>query len=138
MRSGLLFSGFHIWYPITFTKKRYTKAYQDIAIEFEFIKKILFIATPILIILTIIDQLFTYVQISSYLTSHFLLLYDFSFAILASSMAVVIGALLRVSSQIIKKEFRFYLSKGYCIIASEYGQEAEELNRIKYLMSNIF
>jgi hypothetical protein len=33
-------------------------------------------------------------------------------------MAVVIGSLLRVSTHLIKKEFRFYLAKGYYIIAS--------------------
>jgi hypothetical protein len=56
---------------------------------------------------------------NSLLPPHYLLLYDFSFAILASSMAVVIGAPIRVSTQIIKKEFRFYLARGYCIITSK-------------------
>jgi hypothetical protein len=122
-------------YPLTFTKKKYVKIYQDIAGEFEFVKKILFIGIPILIILTIVDQLFTYVQLSSYMTGHYLLLYDFSFAILASSMAIVIGALLRVSTHIIKREFRFYLAKGYCVAASK--NEEGDLDRMKYLLSSL-
>jgi hypothetical protein len=121
--------------PLTFTTKKYVKSYQDIADEFEFVKKILFIGIPVLIILTIIDQLFTYFQLSSYLTSHYLLLYDFSFAILAFSMAIVIGALLRVASHIIKREFRFYLAKGYCIAASK--NEEGDLDRMKYLLSSL-
>jgi hypothetical protein len=50
-------------------------------------------------------------------------------------MAVVIGALVRVSSQIIKKEFRFYLAKGYCIIASK--NEEGDLDKMKYLLSSL-
>jgi hypothetical protein len=82
-----------------------------------------------------IDQLFTYLQISGYLISHYLPFYDFSFAILTSSTAVVIGTLLRLSTQIIKKEFRFYLAKGYCIIASKNEEQEENLDKIKYLVS---
>jgi hypothetical protein len=124
-------------YPVIFTAKKYVKenSYQDIAIEFEFIKKILFIGIPILVILTTTDRLFTYLQINEYLINHYLFLYDLSFAILASSMAVVISALLRISTQIIKKEFRFYLARGYCTIASK--KEDENLDKIKYLVSSL-
>jgi hypothetical protein len=48
----------------------------------------------------------------------------------------VIGALLRVSTQIIRKEFRFYLAKGYCVIASK-NEDEEDLDRIKYLLSSL-
>jgi len=50
-------------------------------------------------------------------------------------MAVVIGALLRLSTQVIKKEFRFYLAKGYCIVASKKGES--DLDRMKYLLSSL-
>lgn len=126
-------------YPIIFAAERYIikekKGYQDIANEFEFVRKVLFVSIPILIILTTTDQLFTYLQISRYLISYYLPFYDFSFAILTSSMAVVIGALLRVSTQFIRKEFRFYLAKGYCIIAL--NKEDKDLDRIKYLISSL-
>ena len=122
-------------YPLAYTSKKYAKRYRDIAIEFEFIKKILFVGIPLLVISITIDQLFTYLQINSYLISHYLPFYDFSFAILISSTAVVIGALLRLSTQVIKKEFRFYLGKGYCIIASKNEEEGkEDLDKIKYLV----
>lgn len=125
------------FYPIIFTAEKYIKhkGYQDIAIEFKFVKKTLFIGIPILIILTTADQLLTYLQLDSYLLNNYLLLYDFSFAILASSIAVVIGALLRVLTQIIKSEFRLYLAKGYCIVASE--KQEDDLYKIKYLFSSL-
>jgi hypothetical protein len=110
------------------------KRYQDIANEFEFINKILFIGIPILIILTTTDQSFTYLKINGYLVSLYLPLYDFSFAILVSSIAVVIGALLRIASQIAKKEFRFYLANGYCIVASK---KEGDLDKIKYLFLSL-
>jgi hypothetical protein len=61
-------------------------------------------------------------------------LYDFSFAILASSIAVVIGALLRIVTQIARKEFRFYLAKGYCIVALK---KEGDIDSIKYLFLSL-
>jgi hypothetical protein len=78
-------------------------------------------------------------QMNGYLISHYLVLYDFSIAILASSMAVVavvMGALLRVLTQVIRKEFRFHLAKGYCIVASG-KEEDQDLDRIKYLVLSL-
>jgi hypothetical protein len=123
-------------YPIIFTTDKYIekKGYQNIASEFEFIKKILFVGIPILIILTTADQYLTYLQINSYLITHYLPLYDFSFAILASSISVVIGALLRIVTQVTRKEFRFYLAKGYCIVAS---RKEGDIDRIKYLFLSL-
>ena len=108
-------------YPIIFTAEKYIKkqGYQNVVTEFEFIKKILFIGIPIMIILTATDRLFTYFQMNDYLISHYLLLYDFSFAILTSSIAVVVSALLRIATQVIKRRFRFYLARGYSIVGSK-------------------
>jgi len=85
--------------------------------------------------LTTADQILTHFQLDSYLLNNYLLLYAFSFAILASSIAVVIGALLRVLTQIIKSEFRLYLAKGYCIVASE--KQEDDLDKLKYLFSSL-
>jgi hypothetical protein len=51
-------------------------------------------------------------------------------------MAVVIGALLRVSTRIIKMEFKFYFAKGYCIVALK-KEEEDDLDRIKYLFFSL-
>jgi hypothetical protein len=123
-------------YPLIFTAEKYIKkqGYQNVVTEFEFIKKILFIGIPIMIILTATDRLFTYLQINYYLISHYLLLYDFSFAILASSIAVVISALLRIATQVIKKRFRFYLAMGYSIVAANKKWDDD---KIKYLFLSL-
>jgi len=123
-------------YPVLFTAEKYTRkhGYQNVVTEFEFIKKILFIGMPIMIVLTATDRLFTYLQMNDYLISHYLLLYDFSFAILASSIAVVVSALLRIVTQVIKKQFRFYLARGYGIVAAK--KEFDD-DKIKYLFLSL-
>lgn len=108
--------------------------YQNVAGEFEFVKKILFITIPILIILTISDQYFIYLQITSSLIKYFLPWYDLSLAIWVSSIAVVIGALLRIGAQIANKEFRFYLAKGYCITALN---KKGTLEKVKYMVLSL-
>lgn len=123
-------------YPVIFTAEKYIKkqGYQNLVTEFEFIKKILFIGIPIMIILTATDRLFTYFQMNDYLISHYLLLYDFSFAILTSSIAVVVSALLRIATQVIKRRFRFYLARGYSIVAAK--KEWDD-DKIKYLFLSL-
>ncbi len=123
-------------YPLIFTAEKYIKrqGYQNVVTEFEFIKKILFIGIPIMIILTATDRFFTYLQMNDYLISHYLLLYDFSFAVLASSIAVVVSALLRVATQVTKRQFRFYLARGYSIVAA--NKELDD-DKVKYLFLSL-
>jgi hypothetical protein len=119
-------------YPIIFNTEKYFKrrGYENIVVEFEFVKKLLFVGITILVILTIDDQFFTYSHISNYLALHYLPLYDFSFAVWVSSITVVTGALFRITTQIGKKEFRFYLAKAYCTIVLK---KEDELDKMKYL-----
>jgi hypothetical protein len=104
---------------IVFTAQRFSKNnYENIANEFDFIKKSLFVGLPILVILITISELLTYFKINGYLLSHYFFLYDAIFAILAASVATVTGCLLRIVVYTARREFRFYLARGYCRISS--------------------
>jgi hypothetical protein len=114
-------------YPIILSTEKYTKRRnENIVVEFEFIKKLVFTAMPILIVLVLADRF----QVLSYYS----LLYDFFLAIFASSIAVVVGAMLRIATQVIKKEYRLYLAKGYCMIAST---KEKDLDKMKYLFLSL-
>ena len=122
-------------YPIAFSAERFSKKSQtNIVIEFEFTKKCLFVGVPVLVILIIIARLFTYFQINDELLRHYFIVYDLSFAILATSILSVIGALLRIAAYTARKEFRLYLARGYCKIAS---RKRSSLDKIKYLILSI-
>jgi hypothetical protein len=96
-------------YPIVLTTERFSKRnYANIANEFEFTKKSLFVALTILVILVIIALLLTYLHI----ILHFIL-NDASLAILAASLATAIGCIFRISVYTARKDFRFYLARGY-------------------------
>ncbi len=104
---------------ISSTKK---KDYEKIVCEFEFIKKILFAAMPILII-----SLTYQFQVTSYPNLSVIALVE---GIFASSLAVAIGTIVRIATQVAKKEFRFDLAKGYCILLL---RSEEYFDKIKYL-----
>jgi hypothetical protein len=121
-------------YPISYSAERLSKKnHVNIAIEFEFTKKCLFVGIPLLIILIIVARLFTYFQINDELLRHYFIVYDFSFAVLATSILSVVGALLRIVAYTARNEFRIYLARGYCKIASK----KSSLGKIKYLLLSI-
>ena len=91
----------------------------------------------ILIILVIADELS--------LISYYLPLFDFFLAIFTSSLAVAIGVVLRIATQVTKKEFMLYLAKGYCMIASRKEDNLDKMKCLflsldsynKYLLRNV-
>ena len=125
--------------PLIFSTEKYSKkrSHENIVVEFEFIKKIVFTAMTILIILVIADE--------SSLISYYLPLFDFFLAIFTSSLAVAIGAVLRIATQVTKKEFMLYLAKGYCMIASRKEDNLDKMKCLflsldsynKYLLRNV-
>jgi hypothetical protein len=117
-------------YPIVLTAERLSKRnYENIANEFEFTKKSLFVALTILVILVIIALLLTNLHI----ILHFIL-NDVSLAILAASLATAIGSICRISAYTARKDFRFYLARGYCRISSE---KKNNFDKIKYLFLSL-
>jgi hypothetical protein len=75
--------------------------------------------------LAIIALLLTYLHIILHSN-----LYDASIAILAASLATVIGSIFRISVYTARKNFRFYLARGYCRISS---QKKSNFDKIMYL-----
>jgi hypothetical protein len=69
-------------------------------------------------------------QVRSYLINGYFSSYGLVLAIFASSLAIAMGAIVRIATQIVKKEFRFYLAKGYCILVS---RNEGDLDKMKYL-----
>ena len=122
-------------HPLKFTSDRYQKMVNgNIAIEFDLIKKMFLIGMPALISLTIINFVITSLGMSVILQEQYLYLYDLLFAILIFSMAITMGSALRFTTYLAKKEFRFYLAKGYCLIARN---NDDELDKIKYLLLSL-
>jgi len=117
--------------PVVFTAEKFSKNnYENIAIEFDFIKKCLFVGLPILVIVVIVTQLLSLFQI----TITPFTLYDSIFAILAASVATVTGCLLRIVTFTARREFRFYLARGYCGISSD---KHNTFDKIKYLLLSL-
>jgi hypothetical protein len=117
-------------YPAVFTAQKFSKNnYEYIANEFEFIKKSLFVGLPILVIVVIVSQLLSHFQISLPFS-----LYDAVFAILAASVATVTGCLLRIVTYTARREFRFYIARGFCRISSE---KQNNFDKIKYLFLSL-
>jgi len=116
--------------PVIFSSERFSKNnYESIAYEFEFIKKSLFIGLPILVIIVIVSLLLTYFRITPAPS-----LYDVMLAILAASVATVTGSFLRIVAYTARREFRFYLARGYCNISS--GRQ-NNFDKIKYLFLSL-
>jgi hypothetical protein len=121
--------------PIAFRPERFsTFNYENIANEYEFVKKCLFVGLPVLVILITVSRLLTYFQLDYYLLNHYLTLYDASFAILAASIATVLGSLLRIAVYTAKREFRYYLARGYIGISS---RKQNSFDKIKYLFLSL-
>ena len=117
-------------YPIVFTAERIkNNNYETIANDFEFIKKSLFIGLPILVIVIIIIELPRYFQIIMPP-----ILYGASVAILVASIAAVIGPFLRTVAYTVRREFRFYLARGYIRISSA---KQNNFDKIKYLFLSL-
>jgi hypothetical protein len=117
--------------PVVFTAEKFSKNnYENIAIEFDFIKKCLFVGLPILVIVVIVTQLLSHFQITVTFS-----LYDTIFAILAASVATVTGCLLRIVTYTARREFRFYLARGYCRISSD---KHNTFDKIKYLLLSLY
>jgi len=122
-------------YPIVFPPERFGKKnYTIIVTDFEFTKKTLFVGVPILVLLILVSRIFSYFQINDVLIRDYFILYFGLIAILAATIATMIGALLRITVYTSRKDFRFYLSKGYCTISLS---KQNNVDKINYLFLSI-
>jgi hypothetical protein len=104
-------------YSLT-TKKYNTMGWvEDIVVEYEFLKKLLFISLPLLIIVTFV----------------FIIIYqplkvNFTYALLPGLSLIAGGTILRFTSNITKKNFRFYYAKGCVHQLLRTTDQAEKMN----------
>jgi hypothetical protein len=105
--------------PIRFTSEKHfrKRGYESISVEFQTFK-VVFVA------FTSFTVLFSIISVGLELGSY---------RVTAAGVAVVavvpaIGAGLRVLTHFMHKEFRFYLAKGYCILATKKEDDFEKAN----------
>lgn len=138
---SLLYSGAYFYIALFYgisavrikTEEDFKKrGFDALVIEFEIVKKILIVTIPILGVLTVYIFLEVTTSFLHWNTdglssdSFFLPVFYLQFLV----YDIVIGAGLRFLTQIAKKEFRFYLAKGYCIIATK---KEDEFEKSRYL-----
>lgn len=100
------------------TKKYYSKKWmENLLVEHEFIKKLLYISIPTLIIVTIF-----------FLRTYQPEQLNFSYALLPGIIFVVGGTLLRFFSNISKRNFRFYYAKACIQLSLMKTDRAEKMN----------
>jgi len=125
-------------YPLGFSTKNYffKRGYKNIVHEFEFIKKYLVIAIPI-VLFTLFAIPFIGIKIAipyfsetSYIWEISLLIGFFPYSFSIFLLIAVIAGSIRIFIQMSKKEFRFYFAKGCCSIILE---TEDELVKVKYL-----
>jgi hypothetical protein len=104
------------------------KGYEGAVIEFKMLK-IIFLVFFSLLIITQVNR-FTYIENPHWNPPNNvrMLAYWTNIFFTLTSLIVSITSGLRILAQMIKMEFRFYLSKGYCLIATRKDDEFEKAN----------
>jgi len=121
-------------YPAAFSSKKYFEksGFQNIIIEFQYVKKILYVEVTILSVSALISIIILYIPLpfpSPYtpLELNNIIVLPIMFVMLFSS----VGGMLRINSQIAKKEFRWLFAKACFRMSSE---NADDLEKIHYMM----
>lgn len=128
------------------TEKFFSKrGYENVVLEYEFIKKLLFVIILLLIFVLIIlySNLF-YPNNTS--TNNTLTIFDLlrekpsfnsSLIVFSSILAyIAIAAILRITTQNLKREFRFYFAKACCKIMSGKNDQVEKMKYLFLLLSS--
>ena len=117
------------------TEKFFSKrGYENVVLEYEFIKKLLVIIIILLTIFLIINysNLFypnTFTNNTLTIFDYYMELVNFYSSLMVFSntlAAIAIAAFLRLITQNLKREFRFYFAKACCKIISEKNDEVEK------------
>ena len=148
------------------TEKFFSKrGYENVVLEYEFIKKLLFIIIILLAIVLIIlysnlfyqnntltnntltnNTLTNNTLTNNTLTNNTLTIFDMlkekpslksSLIVFSSILAyIAIAAILRITTQNLKREFRFYFAKACCKIISGKNDEVEKMKYLFLLLSS--
>lgn len=140
------------------TEKFYRKrGYVNVVLEYEFVKKFLFVTIPLVIIFNIFSDFNPFLDLilseNSYeyteaYPPNFSRNLHFGFLWMGIKIIltyVTIAALIRIITQIAKKDYRFYFAKAYCQIISEKRNNFEKIEYLfplinsynKYLQRNL-
>jgi hypothetical protein len=118
-------------YPAVFTNEKYFQkiGFQNVVMEFQYIYKILCTEIVILSVSALISILILYIPFSfpSQLELDNIIILPIMFQMLFC----VIGGILRINSQVAKKEFWLYFAKGCLKISSE---NQDDLEKTHYLI----
>jgi hypothetical protein len=133
-------------HPVFFTIKKYSKknGNEKIVMEFEFVKKLLIIEIPLLVISIIVNLILpihfginlvgTLSEIIGYSGAQPL---SYFFASASGAfMYAVLAVFLRIVTLLGKKEFRFYYAKGCCEIISKGRDGVQNMNYLFLLLDS--
>jgi len=117
-------------YPAPFSIEKYfiKRGFESAVSEFELVRKILYVAIPLLIFFTVIDLLkplfeqFVSAEIVSMLTDNIVFYSARGFLFLT-----VLAGLLKMVFALSRKRFRLYFAKGCLSIAKNSGDEVEKM-----------
>jgi hypothetical protein len=116
-------------FPVSLGKYFKERGFDNAVIEYEFVKKILYIAVPTFLILTVIlptatptIELYSSIKLKTTLEQ-----YGFTIAEIYSVLVVFAG-LLKIILALVRKHFRLYFAKGCLLLISEKKDEVENMN----------
>jgi hypothetical protein len=118
-------------YPIFVKTEKYfgKRGSANVVIEYQSLNKLLIILTPLL---TILLLLFWSIDFESSRGSKLILIPFF----MNNIAFLTIGIFLRIVTLRAKKEFRFYLAKGYCLLITKKKNELEKLKYLNLLLNS--
>jgi hypothetical protein len=118
-------------YPIFVKTEKYfgKRGSANVVIEYQALNKLLIILTPLL---TILILLFWSIDFEGSRGSKLVLIPFF----MNNIAYLTIGIFLRIVTLRAKKEFRFYLAKGYCLLITEKKNELEKLKSLDLLLNS--
>jgi hypothetical protein len=125
-------------YPAPFSIEKYfvKRGYESAVSEFELVRKILYVAIPLLIFFTVIDLLrplfeqFVSDEIVSMLTNNIV-----SYSARGFLFLTVLAGLLKAVFALSRKRFRLYFAKGCLSIAKNSNDEVEKM---EYLINRVY
>ena len=132
---GIAISGVYGFFPAFFSTQKYLKrrGIEQAINEFEYVKQILLVEIPICFISVLFIE-YSIIEAPKFHGLHMPMeLVDFlvGAGLLGPITAAVIAGLLRITFQIVRREFRFYFAKGCFSITIHKEKEFEKIRYLK-------
>jgi hypothetical protein len=127
-------------YPLRFRLEKYfSKGHERIVVEYQFVKNLLYIWIPIIIVLLVIilalspniveNKVSDFYEVGPFQISkiQIYLIFNISQSVLAFFIGGFYGGIIRISIQLIKREFRFYFAKTCFTIVSKHEGNSRKI-----------